>query len=507
MALEDPNSQHPGHDEVIEPLKAGLEQPLAPAPLRAPSPRAPVLPAAIALAGLLIAVIGVFFLLPRWVADREEAPAPEIVAPQPSEPEAPAPVVLSPEELERLQAEAEAALAELLTQQAKLEQLSAESWGDEAWVDYEDSARAGDDAYLANLYQEALPAYRHALDVGEELLSRSVKIVSSALQAGATALEAGNAALAEQQFSLVLGIEPDNATAQSGLDRARRLPDVLALVERAQALERDGDLAEAAQTYREALAIDPSWSPARSALSSVEGQIQARRFESLMSQGFAALSSEDFDEAYEHFSAALALRPGSEEAADGRLQAEQGQRLDQIALMEARATAFERRELWAQAIEQYERALATDATLVFAQEGLERARRRADLDSKLSNLLANPNLLFDDRVLADAENLLADARTITEPGARLTEQTGELARLLKLASTPIQVELQSDELTEVTVYRVGPLGSFAQTTLELRPGTYTAVGSRDGFRDVRETFTVLPGRPLAPIRVACVEPI
>jgi hypothetical protein len=54
---------------------------------------------------------------------------------------------------------------------------------------------------------------------------------------------------------------------------------------------------------------------------------------------------------------------------------------------------------------------------------------------------------------------------------------------------------------------VGNLGSFAATTLELRPGTYTAVGSRNGYRDVRETFSIIPGRPLEPIRVQCVEPI
>ncbi|HSG65489.1 MAG TPA: hypothetical protein VLD39_10825, partial [Gammaproteobacteria bacterium] len=167
----------------------------------------------------------------------------------------------------------------------------------------------------------------------------------------------------------------------------------------------------------------------------------------------------------------------------------------------------ERRELWDQAIAQYEAALGEDQALVFAQQGLARARARADLDSKLSHLLSNPNLLFDDGVLADAGTLLADARGVTDPGPRLTEQTSELDRLLRLASTPVSVELESDQLTAVTVYRVGPLGTFARRTLELRPGTYTAVGSRDGFRDVRATFTVLPGRALEPVRIACVEPI
>jgi hypothetical protein len=51
------------------------------------------------------------------------------------------------------------------------------------------------------------------------------------------------------------------------------------------------------------------------------------------------------------------------------------------------------------------------------------------------------------------------------------------------------------------------LGAFASRDVELRPGTYTVIGSRDGYRDVRQTFTVRPGGNLAPITVVCVEPI
>ncbi|HET8696151.1 MAG TPA: hypothetical protein VFO94_01620, partial [Gammaproteobacteria bacterium] len=90
---------------------------------------------------------------------------------------------------------------------------------------------------------------------------------------------------------------------------------------------------------------------------------------------------------------------------------------------------------------------------------------------------------------------------------RLTEQIDKLSRLVTLASTPIKVELRSDQLTEVTLFRVGTLGTFTAKEVELRPGTYTAVGSRNGYRDVRQTFTVVPGRDLPPINVVCVEAI
>ncbi len=507
--MEEQNAQHPEHEEIIRPVKPQIDDARSLPPLSAASGdgRKALWPVAVVLSALLVVALGVIFLLPGWVAQQEAQQAAEPIEPEQILPEEPAEPVLSAEELEQLRVEAEALLADLLPQQARLAELSAESWGEETWAEYEESARAGDDAYLANDFQDAVPAYTRALEVGEILLARSVNIIDAALQAGSAALDAGNATLASEQYSIVLEIEPENAAARRGFERAARLPDVLRLTRDGEVLERDGALEDAATAYREALAIDAEWAPARSALISIENRLQNRSFDALMSQGFSALAEEDFDEALEQFTAALALRPDSEEAMAGRLQAEQGQRLDQIALIEARAIVAEATERWERAIEFYESALETDATLVFAQEGLERSRRRGDLDSKLVYLLENPNLLFDDTVLADAQTLLGDAQGVEEAGPRLTEQSAELERLLLLASTPIAIELQSDELTEVTVYRVGKLGTFSQTTLELRPGTYTAIGSRDGYRDVRQTFTILPGRPVEPVRVECSEPI
>ena len=103
--------------------------------------------------------------------------------------------------------------------------------------------------------------------------------------------------------------------------------------------------------------------------------------------------------------------------------------------------------------------------------------------------------------------LIDEARAVPERGPALEEQIAQLERLVALASMPIVVQLTSDQQTAVTLYRVGALGAFASQEVELRPGTYTVIGSRDGYRDVRQTFTVVPGRTLPPISVVCVEPI
>lgn len=457
--------------------------------------------------GLLILLAAiVIFVLPNWVEEQQEqAPVVEAVEPEaPTEPVAPA---LTPEELEALREEAESLLALLLTQQGQLDEQSAAEWGGEDFERYQTLSREGDDAYLVDAYYDAVPAYSEALELGEALLERSVDLIAAALTAGDEALEAGNATVALEQFQLVLSIEAANARAQAGLLRAQQLPQVLALMQDGEELERAGDLEDAAEAYREALAIDGLWAPARAALTAVNTRIQNSEFDALMSRGLSALAQEEYGDAYEIFTQALALRPDSEDALNGQTQAEQGQKLDQIALAEARALAFESREVWEMAIRLYRDALETDATLAFAQQGLERAQGRADLDAKMVHLIDNPNLLFGDRVLADAEALLAEAREIPEPGPRLDGQINDLGRLVGLASTPIPVEIHSDGQTEVTVYRVEALGTFMVKQLQLRPGSYTAVGSRDGYVDVRHTFNVIPGRALEPIRVECVDPI
>jgi tetratricopeptide (TPR) repeat protein len=453
-----------------------------------------------------VALAFVFFVLPQWVAP-PEAPAAAVGA-APVSPDPPPVPELSPAERAALAAEAERLLAQLLTQTARLDEQGASGWGADGWTRYVERSRAGDDAYLAKSFPAAVQSYTDALAAGEALIAQSHEIVERALTAARAAFAAGNAEHAIGQYDVVLGIEPEHEAAKRERERAARLPEVLALVAEGDSLRDGGKLEDAAAAYRRALEVDAGWQLARDALTAVTTRIANDRFDGLMSAGFAALAREDYEAAAEQFSAALAMRPSATAAREGLVQAEQGAKLGDIALAEARALAFERRERWELAVAQYQAALAADPTLVFAKTGLARATARADLDAKIANLIEKPTLLFQDAIAADARKLLEQAAAVDEPDApRIAAQRAELERLLNLASTPLPVQLRSDQLTEVTVYRVGPLGTFAVKDIELRPGTYTAVGSRNGYRDVRSTFTVLPGRSLPPIEVICSEPI
>jgi hypothetical protein len=497
----------PQHDETIVPVRPNLR---GPAPeRRAPAASTPrLVRVSLTLLGgaaLLVAAAAAFYWLPKSVEEERAAAAVPVAA----EPAAAAPArrVLSAEESAALEAQSGDLLAGLLTLTEELRRLNLENWAAEDWAKYQQLSEAGDNAFLAKDFETSATSYAEAKALGEGLVARAATTIAESLVAADAALAAGDSQAATERYDVVLTIEPTHAAAASGRARAEKLPEVLTLVQRANVEVARGELQAALATYREALALDADWPAAQAGVDEVNRLLRDAEYERLLSAGFGLLASDDFAGARREFEAALKLRPGSREAADGLVQAEEAAKLDQLALTEARALAFERRELWDQAIELYRSVLESDSTLLFAQTGLERAEARAGLDAKLTNLIDNPTLLFSDSVLADARALLETAGAETEKGPRLTSQIERLGELVELAAKPVPVRLESDELTSVTVYRIGALGAFASKDVELRPGTYTVIGSRDGYRDVRHTFTVRPGRNLPPITIVCVEPI
>ena len=105
-----------------------------------------------------------------------------------------------------------------------------------------------------------------------------------------------------------------------------------------------------------------------------------------------------------------------------------------------------------------------------------------------------------------ARSALAQAASSGAAGPRLQEQVARVTELVRQAETPVRVELASDNVTDVQVYRVGKLGLFERRELELMPGRYTVVGTRQGYRDVRKEINLLPGAAPPPSRFAARSP-
>ena len=147
--------------------------------------------------------------------------------------------------------------------------------------------------------------------------------------------------------------------------------------------------------------------------------------------------------------------------------------------------------------------LKIDQNLQFAVSGQERAAEQIRLTKRLDFFLSDPRMLEADKQLKNAVLLLITAKEATPRGPKLTRRIKELEGLVTLAQTPVIVTIESDNFTQIAVYKVGKLGRFSQHELKLRPGTYTVVGARDGYQDVRRKIVVKAGQPAVRVTVKC----
>jgi hypothetical protein len=232
---------------------------------------------------------------------------------------------------------------------------------------------------------------------------------------------------------------------------------------------------------------------------------EQRRFIRAMSDGLGALENGQWQAAHDAFERAARLRPGAPEVADGLARARAGQRRESLADNLLQAGELEKREAWREAERLYQAVLETDPESAAALAGHERTQTRVDLDEKLEFHIGNPDRLSTAAVFDDASTCLEEAMDTAPRGPRLAAQIARLEAALERASTPVAVVLESDSLTDVMVYRVGRLGSFSRRELKLKPGAYTIVGSRSGFRDIRLQLVVHPDSPPEPLVVRCTE--
>ena len=357
-------------------------------------------------------------------------------------------------------------------------------------------------------YREARERRTTAIETLNRLHTEADGFRVRGLTEGQKALERGEASKAKDSFDLVLAVEPGNARAEHGLQRARTLDEVKGLVREGEFREHGRDLEGATQLFEKALALDGETVAASAGLERVGEAIAERDYRLWMSGVLEALERGEVEVARKALRQAAALRPGRPEVADGLARASTIVQGRAVRSLREEASALEARESWSEALASYREVLEIDETLGFAQGGQARTARRATLAQGLSKLIADPERLNAPAVQTVADRLLDEARVIDDPGPVLRGQVSSVERLLVVVRTPVVVQFQSDRQTDVLLFKVGRLGQFDFRELRLTPGRYTAVGKRPGFRDVRIEFGVQAGsQGVDPIIIRCEDAV
>jgi hypothetical protein len=328
-----------------------------------------------------------------------------------------------------------------------------------------------------------------------------------AVRTGAAALGSRQPALARAAFQRAQALRADSPEAQQGLAAAARLDASLTALAAATRLEAQGELAAARDAYQVLLTHDAAFQPARTALARVTQRLHERQLEDLLVGAADALRQGSVVAAQAAYDQAAAMAPDDVRVREGR------QRVAEVLTSErntadlAAGVALENAERWDDAVLHYRQVIERDGSLRFAQDGLARGERRAQLDTELRDYLARPERLTAPAVERAAQAAAARAEASLAGSPRLQQQLQALRAALQAQQVQVRVAITSDNTTRVRVAPVGDLGSFMSRELQLAPGHYTVTGTREGFRDVRYEMTLRPGQQEAALSVQCTERI
>jgi Flp pilus assembly protein TadD len=418
-------------------------------------------------------------------------------------PDTPASPAIDPAQLALNKAKAEQKLAEFLEVKKILDGKAASVWGVDAYAAMTEIAHQADTHLMQKAYIPAAEQYDRATAMAGQLIDRAPDALQRLLAEGRNALAEGNGAVAQKKFSTALMIDPADPSAQKGLQRAKTIEEVEQFINAGRQHEAEHALTAAQNAYRQALRMDPDAKAAQQALNRVSALIREKQFNQLMSEGLTALHNDNYELAHTRLLKAKSLKPDSREVSDALFQVDQARRLARIDQLRHKARIADQSEEWQNALKLYLAVLDIDKNLQFAVHGKQRAQEQIRLAKRLNFFISQPQALESDKQLNNAILLLEEAKAAQVQGPKLAAQVKELEGLVTVFRTPVNVIIESDNITQVAVYKVGKLGRFSRHELKLRPGTYTVVGVRDGYQDVRQEIAVKPGQPSLRVTVKC----
>jgi tetratricopeptide (TPR) repeat protein len=285
--------------------------------------------------------------------------------------------------------------------------------------------------------------------------------------------------VATQAYDLAVRIAPQDERALAGQARAR-------------------ELTAAAHPAAEAAAAPPA--------GRTDSAFGEDRYAKAAGEGFAALGAGRLSEARAAFERARSLRPDGAEAIDGLKRVDAAEHSRGFGSLQTRAEDLEADERWDEALAAYNSALRQNPSLEFAQQGKARTQQRLDLSETLQGFIDRPDRLASAGARAEADAALKSAHAISSPGPTLRLQIARVSALLPELDKTVHLSLVSDGLTQVSIPEVGNFGGFSRRDVELKPGRYTIIGTREGYREVRRDITVTPGQPSQTINVTCYDP-
>jgi tetratricopeptide (TPR) repeat protein len=323
------------------------------------------------------------------------------------------------------------------------------------------------------------------------------------LVSGQKALAKGQKEEAKQAFQAALEKSPGNEGALAGMKRAENIDRVYALLLQGENLEKQGQYAQAAESYQKAFALDGSSAEAQ------QGQARAARLEketkfaTAKTAGDEAFKRKDWAKAIQEFQGALKIYPQKPDVQSQLKLARENAHKDAVQKSLAKGFSYENQHQWKEARDAYLETMQLEPELADAKEGYTRTGTIIRALLQYEKLIESAEQLANKAEFQAALKRFNEALTYKPSYLDYSERVLQLRTLLQQQSKPVEVTFKSDGKTYVSIANYKTPVQTESLTLRILPGDYEVIGRRKGYRDVHILLQVRNGTPLAPVTVAC----
>lgn len=327
--------------------------------------------------------------------------------------------------------------------------------------------------------------------------------VQENLLRGQRALSQGEKEEARKAFQLALEKSPGHEVATLGLKRAENIDRVYALLQQGDKLEKQGQFAQATDSYQKAFALDANSAAAQ------EGQARAARleketkFNAAKTAADAAIKAKDWPKAISQLEAALKVYPKKIDVATQLKTTRESAHKESVQKSLAKAYEYEKTFQWREAREAYNETLQLEPDHSDAKEGYTR------VGTIIRALLNYERYIEAAEVAANKADFQGGIKRFNEAMAvkpsylANSERVNQLHNLLIEQSKPVDVTFKSDGSTWVAISQFRQPEKFDSQTIKILPGDYEVLGRRQGYNDVRMMLQVRAGTLPPVVTVAC----
>ncbi len=327
--------------------------------------------------------------------------------------------------------------------------------------------------------------------------------VRDSLLRGQKALTVGQKVEAQKAFQAALEKAPGTEIAIQGMKRAENIDRVYALLQQGESLEKEGQFAQAAESYQKAFALDAFSAAAQEGQSRAARLEKETKFANAKSAADAAFKSKDWARVVTESENALRVYPQKPEIQNMLKAAKENAHKEAVQKSLAKGYAYENQHQWKEARDAYYETMQLQPDHADAREGYTRSGSVIRALLQYEKLVDAAEQLANKNEFQAARMRFNEAMSVKPAYLVNSERVQQLHGLIMSQNQPVEVTFKSDGNTWVQITNFKMLGKIDTATVKILPGDYEVVGRRKGFRDVQMMLQVRNGTPPPTVTVAC----